>query len=118
MEFSQCDPTCLTQVGQAALRAWQDVDPDVVEVDVRVPDDGLIIAAAKATDLGNGMWHYEYAVENLNSHRCVSAVSIPFEVGANVINIGSSHVDYHSGEIQDGTDWTGGLDANSTLASS
>ena len=115
MEFAQCDPTCLTQVGQAALRAWQDIDPEVVEVDVRVPDDGLIIAAVKATDLGNGMWHYEYAIENLNSHRCVSSVSIPVEQGATIDNVGFSDIDYHSGELQDDTPWVQSIGANGQL---
>ena len=95
------------QVGQAAVRIWQDHDPEVVETDVRVNHEGLVIAAGKATDLGNGVWHYEYAVENLNSHRSIRSFKVPIDPSVNVTNIGFNDVNYHSGEPFDATDWPG-----------
>jgi len=95
-----------TQREKAAIRAWKENDPSVVETDVFVPGEGLFILAAKATDLENGFWHYEYAVQNLNSHRSAGSFRVPLPVGAVVENIGFHAPFYHSGEPYDGTDWT------------
>jgi hypothetical protein len=83
-----------------------DYDTGVDEVDIQVPNDGLFILGAKVTDLGNGMWHYEYAVQNLNSHRSAGSFSVPFPTGAALDSVGFHDVDYHSGEPFDGADWT------------
>ncbi len=96
--------------GEAGVRAWKDVDPSVTETDIRVPGEGLFIVAAKATSNGDGTWHYEYAVENLNSDRSASSFSVPVEAGATVTNIGFRDVDYWDGDGEgsvnrDGTDW-------------
>ncbi|MHC5025611.1 MAG: hypothetical protein ACYTGR_02485 [Planctomycetota bacterium] len=100
-----------TQREQPAIRAWQDADPSVVETDVQVPGDGLVIVAARATDLGSGWYHYEYAVQNLNSDRAIGSFSVPVDAGVAVANVGFHDVDYHSGEPFDGTDWAGSSDS-------
>ncbi len=97
--------TGTTQRGQAAIRAWKDIDSSVLETDVQIPNEGLLILAASATDLGNGTWRYEYALENLNSHRSVGSFGVPIPTGALVTNIGFHDVDYHSGDPYDGTNW-------------
>lgn len=100
---------------QPAIRAWQNSDASVQEVDVRAQDsggdEGLLILAGKATNLGGGQWHYEYALHNLNSHRGVQQVTIPFPAGTVISNAGFHDVDYHSGDgeggvTRSGTDWT------------
>ena len=65
------------------IGTWGDVH------DTAAPDpiDGDIMSASKATDLGNGQWHYEIALYNRTSDRAVREVSIPIG-GANVSNIG------------------------------
>jgi len=96
-----------TQREQPVIRAWKDTDPTVQESDVFVPNEGLVILAWKVTDLGGGQWHYEYALQNLNSDRSVRSFSVP--IGSATItpgSIGFHDVDYHSGEVQDNTDWT------------
>ncbi len=95
-----------TQREQPAIRAWKDTDPTVTETDVQVSGDGLFIVSAKATDLGTGYWHYEYAVQNLNSHRSAKAFSVPVDPVGKILNIGFHDVDYHSNEIWSSTDWT------------
>ncbi|MEK7756222.1 MAG: PQQ-dependent sugar dehydrogenase, partial [Planctomycetota bacterium] len=97
--------TGTTQRQQAAIRAWKDTDPTVTETDVQVPGEGLFIVSAKATDLGTGYWHYEYAVQNLNSHRSAKAFSIPVDPAGKILNIEFHDVDYHSGETWLGADW-------------
>jgi hypothetical protein len=89
-----------------AIRAWKANDPSVTESDIRLPDEGLLILASKATDLGGGWYHYEYALQNLNSDRSVGSFSIPLGPAITMQNIGFHDVEYHSGEIQDNTDWT------------
>ena len=101
-----------TMRSDCAIRAWKHQDPSVTETDVQVPNDGLIIVSAKATNIGGGLYHYEYAVQNLNSHRGVKTFSIPVDPGATVSNIGFRDVNYYDNDgenavTRDGTDWTG-----------
>jgi hypothetical protein len=37
--------------------------------------------AAKATDLGGGMWHYEYALLNVDMNRKIQSFSVPIAPG-------------------------------------
>ncbi len=89
-----------------AIRAWRAQDPTVVEADVQVPGEGLFIVAGKATELGGGNWQYEYAVQNLNSHRSGKAFSVPVDPEGTIHTVGFHDVNYHSGEPFSGTDWT------------
>ncbi len=98
---------------KAGIEAWGAADPSVVTTNVFDGDGGRIIVAAKATDLLNGLWHYEYAVQNLTSDRAVGTFQVPIPPGTAVTNTDFHDVDYHSGEPFDGTDWlaTVGADA-------
>lgn len=110
-----------TQRTKAGVQAWLDMEPDVTVREYDIQGDGRVIVASKATDLGNGTWHYEIAVQNLNSHRSIQGVSLPIAEGVNVTNIGFHDVDYHSldgiptnpaqpnttARNYDGTDWPG-----------
>ncbi len=99
-----------------SIRLWQAIDPGVIETDVETPEDdgfpGLVILAAKATDLGTGFWRYEYAVNNLNSDRSIGGFSVPCSMYATVQNIGFHDVFYRGGDgvggvNYDGTNWPG-----------
>ncbi len=91
---------------QPAIRAWHAMDPSVVETDIEVPGDGMFILAAKATDLGGGQWAYEYALHNLYVHRSADQFSIPVDSASTLSGVGFHDVNYHSGELYAGTDWT------------
>jgi hypothetical protein len=52
-----------------AIHAWRAFDPTVTIVNVDVPGDGRFVLAYDVTDRGDGLWHYEYAVYNISSHR-------------------------------------------------
>jgi len=93
----------------AAIGAWSAAEPGVQLSLIDVPEDGRFVAAAKVSDLGGGMWHYEYAVQNVTSHRAAGLFVVPVPPAALVTNIGFHDVDYHSGEPFDGTDWTATL---------
>jgi hypothetical protein len=105
--------TSTTQRGESAIRAWQDSDGDVHEMDIPVPDEGLFILSAKVTELGAGVWHYEFALQNLNSDQSARSFTYELPDGAVLANVGFHDVDYHSGEIYDLTDWDYTIDADS-----
>jgi hypothetical protein len=85
-----------TQREKAGIRAWKVIDPTVNDYEADV--DGRFIIMSKATDLGGGQWHYEYAIQNVNSDRSGGSFSVPLPVGAVVTNIGFHDVDYHDGD--------------------
>ncbi len=90
-----------------AIEAWKAVDPSVTLVTIDIPGDGRIIIGYKTTNLGGGIWGYEYAVYNHNSHRSVARFSLPKKGSeVEVSNVGFHDVDYHSGEPYSGADWT------------
>ncbi len=99
------DPAPFCQ--EPAIKAWKDVDPSVMETEFQVPNDGLFILAAKATPIGLGWWSYEYALYNMNSDRSAGAfrVPLPTDPQFQICNIGFHDINYHSGDIWDGTDW-------------
>jgi hypothetical protein len=99
-----------------AIYAWQTQDPDVV-IEVVEDDgdplddlDGRFYLGYRVTANGDGTWHYEYALYNMNSHRSAKGFIVPVPEGVNLTNIGFHDVDYHSGDgvdgvNYDGTDW-------------
>lgn len=92
---------------KAAIAAWPTVDPTVEFVTVDVP--GTIVerfhVARKATDLGGGNWHYEYAIHNLNSDRGARSFKVQFTGASAISNVGHRDVNHHSGEPYATTDW-------------
>lgn len=106
-----------------AIYAWRDYglgvsgstgipDPSVTISPINVPNEGTFYAAAKVTNLGNGTWRYDYAVENVNSHRSGAALSIPLGERVIVSSTSFKDVDYHSGEPYSNTDWTATINSS------
>ncbi|NOT02485.1 MAG: hypothetical protein HOP29_17910 [Phycisphaerales bacterium] len=96
-----------THAQQAAIEAWPTLDPDAKVTDAYVSGEGRFILGYKVTDLGGGVWHYEYALYNMNSDRAASMFRVPVGDGLAVSNVEFHDVNYHSGEPYDGTDWGG-----------
>lgn len=105
---------------KSAIEVWPVEDPTVelVAVDVRGSVVERFHAARKVTNLGGGLWHYEYAIHNLNSDRSGRAFTVKFIGPTTITNIGFHDVDHHSGEYEppsgspyDTTDWTIATDA-------
>jgi hypothetical protein len=65
---------------QPAINAWKMQDPNVTLTNADVP--GPVVerfhVGRKVTNLGGGLWHYEYAVHNLNSDRSARAFEVEF----------------------------------------
>ena len=62
---------------QPAIYAWQSIDPTVTISTFDVPGDGRFILAYKVSGPVAGLYTYEYALHNLNSHRCAGSVVVP-----------------------------------------
>ena len=97
---------------QSGIQAWKAADPTVSLVDVQVQGDGVFTVGVKVTELAPSLWHYEYAVMNLSSYRAASSFSCLSPHGATITNVGFHDVDYHSGDLQVGTDWTSSVQSD------
>lgn len=94
---------------EAAIEAWDDFDPTVVISDAFTEEEngfeGRVIAGSRAEDLGDGQWAYSYSVYNMNSTRSVGSLQVEIPEGESINTVTFRDIDYHSGEILDGTDW-------------
>lgn len=73
--------------------------------------DGRCILGHKVTDLGGGLWHYEYALYNLDMHRKAKSFNIPVPNGVNISNVGFSAVLSHD-EPYSNTPWSSVVDSS------
>jgi hypothetical protein len=56
-------------------------------------DDGRFLVAVKVTGPSAGVWHYEYAVHNLDNHRGGASLRLPVDAAATVQNPGFHDID-------------------------
>lgn len=68
-----------------------------------IPEDGAVLLASKAIDLGNDRFRYEYALFNLDSQRRVRRLSIP--VGTNTVDA----IGFHDPDGDASNDWPGSV---------
>lgn len=92
--------------GQAAIHAWKSVDPavEIEAVDVAGTPVERFQVARRVTG-SSPLWHYEYAIGNLNSDRSARRFAVVFPSGATISGAGFADVDHHSGEPYATTDW-------------
>ncbi|MCH8880450.1 MAG: hypothetical protein IID34_11270 [Planctomycetes bacterium] len=99
---------------QIVLGAWQENDPEVVVTPIEDEQGGRFHLAYRVTDNGDGTWHYEYALHNMNSQLAARGFEVPVPDKVVVSGMGFHDVDYHSGDGDlatggggnyDGTDW-------------
>ncbi|MBL9140831.1 MAG: hypothetical protein JNK53_03090 [Phycisphaerae bacterium] len=89
---------------QCAVHAWQAAEPGVAVTEVHAAD-GLIVVGQRVTARGAGLWHYEYAIFNMNSDAGVGSVSVPVPAGVTVTAQQFRDVHAHSGEPYATADW-------------
>jgi hypothetical protein len=89
-----------------ALYAWMDSDPSVVIEEVDDGGKGKFFLGYRVTDNGDGTWHYEYALHNLNSHRSAREFIVPIADNVTLTNVEFHDVPYHSGEPYSNAPWT------------
>ncbi len=82
-----------------AIDAWAGAQQTILAQEIPVIEfvspDGRCQLAAKATDLGGGQWHYEYALQNIDMDRQVGSFRIPISPDAVVSNPGFHAVEHH-----------------------
>ncbi len=102
-----------TQRQAAALEAWKVQDPAVTIVTVpgaETSGSSRFMLAYRTTDNGNGTWHYEYALYNMNSDNSARSFTVPVGSGVTLSNVGFHDVDYRNGDgggnqNYSGVDW-------------
>jgi hypothetical protein len=76
------------QVQGPAINRWGEMRGTAVP-----QTEGDVIVAVQTTNLGSGVWRYEYAVYNHDLDRQIREFSVPVPPGASVTNIGFRDVD-------------------------
>lgn len=104
---------------KTALRAWQVQDSKVELVNVDIP--GAIVerfeVARRVTNPSSGLWHFEYAIRNMNSDRSGQLFAIDFADGTSFTNAGFKDIEHHSGEPYATADWTNAVDDPNSVIS-
>ncbi|HMN41976.1 MAG TPA: GC-type dockerin domain-anchored protein [Phycisphaerales bacterium] len=95
-----------TRRAQPAIFAWKEADPTVRLAAFDVPADGRFWLGHTATSNGDGTWHYEYALSNLNSDRSGASFTVPFPAGTIIANAAARTIPSHSGDIYSNAPWT------------
>jgi hypothetical protein len=100
-----------TTRGSPAIFAWKENDPEVVIVQIGDEGKGRFYLGYRVTDNGDGTWHYEYALHNLNSHRSAREFIVPVGQNVTLTNVEFHDVPYHSGEPYSNAPWTSSVSA-------
>jgi hypothetical protein len=85
----------------AAINAWTGATITPIEPEPGVDGRGFI--AYKVTNPSAGIWHYEYAIYNMNLDRAIQFFTLPLGCGITVSNIGFHAPPNHPGFPNDGT---------------
>jgi hypothetical protein len=88
---------------QPAIMAWAGTGATVNQVQPDPGNDGIWFMGYKVTNPTAGVWHYEYALYNMNLDRAIQSFSVPLGAGANISNIGFHAPPQHPGWANDGT---------------
>lgn len=72
--------------------------------------EGDVIVAVSVTSLGGGMYHYEYALYNLDLDRQIREFRVPLPAGANV-----QHMGFHDIDDVTTNEWTPSVGSNALI---
>jgi hypothetical protein len=98
--FNQAGNTVRTQ---PAIQAWADAGATVSQVEPDPGNDGVWFMGYRVTNPSAGVWHYEYALFNMNLDRSIQSFSVPLGAGVNVSNLGFHAPPQEPGWSNDGT---------------
>jgi hypothetical protein len=96
-------PTGNTVRMQPAIEAWATTGATVTQITPDSGNDGVWFMGYKVTNPSAGVWHYEYALFNMNLDRAIQSFSVPLGAGVNVSNTDFHGPPQHPGWAQDGT---------------
>jgi hypothetical protein len=102
-------PVSSTVQMQAAIQAWAATGATVTQIEPDPGNDGIFFVGYKVTGPNAGMWHYEYAIFNMNLDRAVQSFEVVFPgFPPNLSNIGFHAPPQHPGWAHDGTEGDAG----------
>jgi len=108
-----------TNVGEPAIFAWRAEHVGVLIDEASLVDEGgpglhgTFWVASRATDLGNGRWRYDYAVQNTTSQVAARGLRIPAPCGTgDLSNPQFFGVRHHSGSPFSNAPWSFNAGAN------
>ena len=88
---------------QPAIHAWVATGATVSQAQPDPGNDGAWFMGYKVTNPSAGVWHYEYALLNMNLDRSIQSFSVPLGGGVNISNVGFHAPPQHPGWANDGT---------------
>jgi hypothetical protein len=86
---------------QSAINAWTGATVNRLEPDPG--NDGIWFMGYKVTNPSAGVWHYEYALYNMNLDRAIQSFTVPLSPEANLTNIEFHAPPQEPGWSNDGT---------------
>ena len=101
--FFTFSPLSSTVRTQPAIQAWAGTGATVSQAEPDPGNDGIWFMGYKVTNPSAGVWHYEYALFNMNLDRAIQSFSVPLGTGVNVSNITFHAPPQHPGWPHDGT---------------
>jgi hypothetical protein len=96
-------PTGSTVRMEPAIQAWAATGATVSQVEPDPGNDGIWFMGYKVTNPSAGVWHYEYALFNMNLDRSIQSFSVPLGTGTSVSNVDFHGPPQHPGWANDGT---------------
>src|SRR6266567_4663034 len=102
-------PASSTVRMQPAIQVWAGTGATVNQIEPDLGNDGIWFMSYEVTNPTAGVWHYEYALYNMNLDRAIQSFSVPLGAGVNVSNIGFHPPPQHPGFAHDGTQGDAGF---------
>jgi hypothetical protein len=94
---------------QPAIQAWVATGATVQQAEPDPGNDGIFFVGYKVTGPTAGVWHYDYAVFNMNLDRAIQSFEVVFPgFPPNLSNIGFHAPPQHPGWAHDGTEGDAG----------
>ena len=102
--FFNFSPVGATVRTHSALQAWAATGATVNQVEPDPGNDGIFFVGYKVTGPTAGIWHYDYAVFNMNLDRAIQSFEVVFPgFPPNLSNVGFHAPPQHPGWAHDGT---------------
>jgi hypothetical protein len=96
-------PAAPTVRMQPAIMAWAATGATVDQIQPDPGNDGIWFMGYKVTNPTQGVWHYEYALYNMNLDRAIQSFSVPVGTGVSISNIDFHAPPQEPGWPNDGT---------------
>lgn len=92
--------------GSTAIDLWAALVPGVVVSETNAEGDGRVLVASAVTEIGRGLYRYDYAIENIDSHDAIESVRLALPPNATASDATWHAPAPHSGEPTSSTPWT------------